>query len=204
MICARIDDELAGRRDEGGSHCLDIDDAAAECCGDVLRRPGGIAGEQRLGLDQRADQGLDRTGMALEERARHRRPPCPAGRGTARRRPAMRRTAGLGLLDDGERRLAHGGAFHRVGQHGLLGGVDAHRHDLDIGGIGLDALPQPVLQRGVGDRAGRLRGEARRLAGGGAKTREGLRRRHALREMGREPRRARRTRSRPWRWRPPP
>ncbi len=67
-------------------------------------------------------------------------------------------------LHDGQRRLAHDAALDGTGQHGLLRRVDAHRHDFDIGPVGLGDLPEPVLQRRVGHRAGGLGGEARCLA----------------------------------------
>ena len=96
--------------------------------------------------------------------------------------------AGIGLLDDREGGLAHGRAFDRVGQHRLLRGVDAHGHDLDVVATGLDHFPQPVLQRRVGHRAGRLRGKAGGLARGCTITLEGLRGRDARGKMRGEPR----------------
>jgi hypothetical protein len=97
--------------------------------------------------------------------------------------------AGIAGLDDGQGRLAHDRALDGAGEHSLLGRIDAHRHDLDICLVGLGDLPEPVLQHGVGHRAGRLGSEARRLAGRGLVRLESGGRARARREELRQGRR---------------
>ncbi len=127
----------------------------------------GIADKEGASADEAVDEALHALLVAGEEGRRHRHDRAGLA-GEELVAEGDEPDARIALLDDGQRRLADGRAFHGIGEDRLLGRVDAHGHDLDIGLVRLDLLPEPVLKGGVRHRARRLGRKARRLAGLGA------------------------------------